>query len=92
MLWYKADFYLSHNRPESMLTVTISVYNLLGHKLWSRTSTGRSDMYLSSPVTWDLTDGTGRRVPRGIYVYSATVTADGENFTTASRKIAVTSR
>ena len=88
----EANFYLSHNRPESMLTVTISVYNLLGHKLWSRTSTGRSDMYLTSPVTWDLTDGTGRRVPRGIYVYSATVTADGENFTTASRKIAVTSR
>ncbi|MDE5567740.1 MAG: type IX secretion system sortase PorU [Muribaculaceae bacterium] len=88
----EANFYLSHNRPESMLTVTISVYNLLGHKLWSQTSTGRSDMYLSAPVTWDLTDGTGRRVPRGIYVYSATVTADGENYTTASRKIAVTSR
>lgn len=88
----EANFYLSHNRPESMLTVTISVYNLLGHKLWSQTSTGRSDMYLTAPVTWDLTDATGRRVPRGIYVYSATVTADGENFTTASRKIAVTSR
>lgn len=88
----EANFYLSHNRPESMLTVTISVYNLLGHKLWSQTSTGRSDMYISAPVTWDLTDGTGRRVPRGIYVYSATVTADGENYTTASRKIAVTSR
>lgn len=88
----EANFYLSHNRPEGMLTVTVSVYNLLGHKLWSQTSTGRSDMYLSAPVTWDLTDGTGRRVPRGIYVYSATITADGENFTTASRKIAVTSR
>ena len=88
----EANFYLSHNRPDGMLTVTVSVYNLLGHKLWSQTSTGRSDMYLSAPVTWDLTDGTGRRVPRGIYVYSATVTADGENFTTASRKIAVTSR
>lgn len=88
----EANFYLSHNRPESMLTVTVSVYNLLGHKLWSQTSTGRSDMYISSPVTWNLTDGTGRRVPRGIYIYSATITADGENFTTASRKIAVTSR
>ena len=88
----EANFYLAHNRPEGMLTVTISVYNLLGHMLWSQTSTGQSDMYISSPVTWDLTDGTGRRVPRGIYIYSATVTADGETYSTASRKIAVTSR
>lgn len=88
----EANFYLAHNRPEGMLTVTVSVYNLLGHKLWEQTSTARSDMYISSPVTWDLTDGTGRRVPRGIYLYRATVTADGENYSTASRKIAVTSR
>ncbi len=87
----EANFYLSHNRPEGMLTVTISVYNLLGHKLWSQTSTGRSDMFLSSPVTWDLSDGTGRRVQRGIYVYRAEVTADGETFSSASRKLAVTS-
>lgn len=88
----EANFYLAHNRPESMMTVTVSVYNLLGHKLWEETSTGRSDKFTSSPVTWNLTDGTGRRVPRGIYLYRATVTTDGENYSTASRKIAVTSR
>ncbi len=88
----EANFYIAHNRPEGMLTVTISVYNLLGHKLWTQTNTGRSDMFTSSPVTWDLTDGTGNRVSRGIYIYRATVTADGETFETASRKIAVTSR
>lgn len=88
----EANFYISHNRPDGMLTVTVSVFNLLGHKLWEQTSTGRSDMFVSSPVTWDLTDGTGRRVPRGIYLYRATVTADGETFVSGSRKIAVTSR
>lgn len=88
----EANFYISHNRPDGMLTVTVAVYNLLGHKLWDQTVTGRSDMFLSSPVTWDLTDGTGRRVNRGIYIYRATVTADGETYESASRKIAVTSR
>lgn len=88
----EANFYISHNRPDAMLTVTVTVYNLLGHELWSETSTGRSDMFVSSPVTWDLCDRTGSRVRRGIYVYRAVVTADGEAFETASRKIAVTAR
>lgn len=88
----EANFYISHNRPDGMLTVTIAVYNLLGHQLWSQTNTGRSDMFTSAPVTWDLTDGTGSRVGRGIYLYRATITADGETFQTASRKIAVTGR
>lgn len=85
----EANFYISHNRPDGMLTVTVSVYNLLGHLLWSQTNTGRSDMFTSAPVTWDLTDGTGNRVGRGIYIYRADVTADGETYQTASRKLAV---
>lgn len=88
----EANFYITHNRPDGMMTVTVSVYNLLGHLLWSQTNTGRSDMFTSAPVTWDLTDGTGNRVGRGIYVYRATVTADGETYQTGSRKIAVTAR
>lgn len=88
----EANFYISHDRPESMMTVTVSVYNLLGHKLWEKTTTARSDMFTSAPLTWDLTDATGRRVTRGIYLYKASISADGENYETASRKIAVTAR
>lgn len=85
----EANFYLSHNRPDATLTVTVSVYNLLGREIWSSTSKGRSDMFTSSPVTWDLTDSAGRKVPRGIYVYRATITADGVQSDTGTRKIAV---
>lgn len=88
----EANFYITHDRPDGMLTVTVSIYNLLGHQLWSNTNTGRSDMFTSAPITWDLTDGTGSRVQRGIYLYRATITADGETFQTAARKIAVTGR
>ena len=88
----EANFYLNHNRPDGMLTVTVSVYNLLGHEIWSETNTGRSDMFVSAPVTWNLCDGAGRRVSRGIYIYRATV-SDGENsYETPARKIAVTSK
>ena len=87
-----ANFYLRHNQPDNMVTVTISIYNLLGRPIWSRTVEGRSDMFLTMPVTWDLTDGSGCRVGRGIYLYRATITSDGNSFETASRRIAVTAQ
>ena len=40
----KANFYLRHDQPEVMATVEVSVYNLLGRKLWSNTVTGRSEI------------------------------------------------
>lgn len=85
----KANFYITHDRPEQMATVTVEVFNLLGQPVWSKTSTGVSDMFTSSPVTWNLTDASGRRVSRGIYLYRAAITVDGDTFDTGSRRIAV---
>ena len=86
-----ANFYISHNRPDASVVVTIEVYNLLGVKVWSTTESGRSDMFESFPVTWDLDDTNGNRVSRGIYVYRAAISTDGEQITTKSKKLAVTS-
>lgn len=88
----QANFYVKHDRPDSRMTVTVTVYNLLGQPVWSSSATGRSDMFVTSPLTWDLTDGAGRRVPRGIYVYRATIATDGGESTSPGRKIAVAAR
>ncbi len=86
----EANFYLTHDRPDAQVTVTVTVYNLLGAEVWSSTTSGRSDMFTSTPVKWDLTSNSGNRVNRGIYLYKASITTDGEQHTTATRKIAVT--
>lgn len=88
----QANFYISHDRPDRNLTVTIEVFDLMGRRMWQASETGRSDMFTSMPITWDLLDGGGRRVPRGIYVYRATISDEdsGEKTSTASRKLAVT--
>lgn len=86
----QANFYVSHNRPDATLEVTVTVYDLMGRPVWSQTQRGRSDMFTSAPLTWNLTDGAGRRVSRGIYLYRAEVSTDGEHTSTASKRIAVT--
>lgn len=85
-----ANFYITHDAPDAMATVTVTVYNMLGNPVWTRTERGRSDMFTTTPVSWDLRDSSGRRVERGIYIYRATITVDGETHSTAARKLAVT--
>ena len=86
----ETSFYVKHNRPDAVVTVSIEVYDLMGRMVWNTTQSGRSDMYTSTPVTWDLRDSGGRRVPRGIYVYRATITTDGVKEATKAKKLAVT--
>lgn len=85
----QASFYVKHNRPDQMMKVRVSVYNLLGAPVWSAEIEARSDMGISAPLTWDLKDSGGKRVPRGIYIYRAEVQTGSSSVSTASRKLAV---
>ncbi|MBD5214324.1 MAG: type IX secretion system sortase PorU [Bacteroidales bacterium] len=85
------NFYLTHDRPDALITVDIEVFDLLGRPIWSSTSTGMSDTLRSFPVNWNLTDKAGRRVGRGIYLYRARITdSEGNTSATETRRIAVT--
>ena len=86
----ETSFYVKHNRPDAVVSVTIEVYDLMGRLVWRTTQSGRSDMYTTSPITWDLTDLGGRRVPHSIYVYRATISTDGVKEATKAKKLAVT--
>lgn len=87
----EVKFYIRHNRPDALLSATFTVYDLLGHPLWTTTSKGPSDMFITAPVSWDLTDSSGRRLPRGIYLYRAVITSDnGDSYDSATRRLAIT--
>lgn len=87
----EVKFFIRHNRPDALLSATITVYDMLGHPLWTTTSKGPSDMFVTAPVSWDLTDSSGRRLPRGIYLYRAVITSDnGDSYDSATRRLAVT--
>lgn len=85
-------FILLHDRLSEATDCTVDVFDLSGRKIWSQRVAGKSGLSEGAQVTWDLNDGSGRRVPRGIYLYRATVkTAEGISVS-KTRKLAVTAR
>ena len=65
----------------------IEVFDMAGRKVWSAVP---EQLTQSMNVTWDLCDSSGRRVPRGIYLYSAKVLNPDGTTHRRTRKIAVT--
>ena len=86
----ETNFYVQHNSLNANMIVTIEVFDLLGRTVWSTTQTGRSIQDTTFPINWNLCDSGGRRVPRGIYIFRATISTDGIRQTTKSKKLAVT--
>ena len=87
-----ANFYVAHDRPDALASVTLTVYDMMGRVVWTATDTDRSNLSATAPITWHLEDLGGNRVPRGIYLYRATVKIDGEELTSEAKRIAVTAR
>lgn len=68
----------------------IEVFDLGGKSVWSTECQRLSSGVTEVTQRWDLRDHNGHRVPRGIYIYRATVTgADGREIR-KSNKLAVT--
>lgn len=84
------NFLLTLDRPNTRLACTIGVYSLDGRKLWEQTQSPVTDSDSRLSMRWNLCDGSGTRVPRGIYVYRATVTTEEGTYSSKSKRLAVT--
>ncbi len=80
-------FAFTHDRPETLIEVNMSVYDLSGKKVWSHKETGSSES--SYEVPWDLIGSNGGYVQPGVYIYSAAVKTEGGTETTQSKKLIV---
>lgn len=83
------NFYLEHDRPDGIVTVTISVYNLMGMPVWQSEKKGTSDKFKTFPITWNLTTSSGAKVPGGVYLYRATISTDNTHIATKTQKLLV---
>jgi hypothetical protein len=80
------NFLIYHNRPESPLQVSITVYDMTGRQQWKKTESGTSGISQPYTVQWNLTTTTGARLRPGIYLYRATLRTAGEGETSQSGK------
>lgn len=85
-------FSLVHNRLAEATECSISVYDLSGRKVWTGELSGKTDLMTGPTIQWDLCDGSGRRVPRGIYLYRATVESADGVAVSKTGKLAVTEK
>ena len=83
------DFRILLDRPNTSMTCTLGIYDLMGRKIWDNSQQLDSDLDSVITTRWDLCDSGGNRVPRGIYIYRATVESPEGTYSSKSKKIAV---
>jgi flagellar hook assembly protein FlgD len=77
-----------HNRPEKLMDITITIYDLSGRALRIIRTTEITSGYQLSPIIWDGKSEEGSRVGKGIYIYRiSVVTPDGEKASASGRII-----
>jgi len=82
------NFVLNHDRPNTILQVGVSVYDLTGRLLKTlQTSTPSATSTVTIP--WDVTDSSGNRLPPGIYLYKMNVSTTNGNSASKTQKIIV---
>ncbi len=81
-------FIVSHDRIESNMDVVIELYDTSGRQVWRHAETGVSTAGTYTKK-WDLTSGSGRSLPTGIYLYRIKVSADGSNYSSKTKKLII---
>jgi flagellar hook assembly protein FlgD len=79
---------LSHNLPETALTMEVRVYDLAGRIVWSDSQKAASASSACS-IDWNLCNNSGSRVQPGVYIYWATVRTESSKEVTKAKKIVV---
>lgn len=78
--------------PNSRMKCKFEVFDLMGRRVWESDETQLSDMQGALSKRWNLCDLSGRRVPRGIYLYRATVETPEGRYSSQTKKLAVTAQ
>ena len=78
-----------HNRPDKNLMIRINIYSLSGKIIRIIETTFEATGYKLPPIMWDGKGEGGRKVGRGIYPYSVTVSTENGEIARASGRMVI---
>lgn len=65
-------FVIEHDRPETVVSATVDIFDLSGRKIWSFTQSTVNE------ITWYASDFAGQQLKTGIYLYRVSITDNSE--------------
>jgi hypothetical protein len=81
-------FRIIHDRTDSQMDVKLELYDLSGRLLWTHTESGvPTDSTYS--FDWNLAIDGGARLGTGIYLYRVSISSEGSNYTSKSKKLII---
>ena len=84
----QTTFVLTHDRPETEVTVKIEVFDFSGRTLWALTEEANTpDNYYTAD--WNLCTSAGQPLASGIYLYRVTVTSASGKSTSRAHKLMI---
>jgi len=85
----KTNITAEHNRPDKNLMIRINIYSLSGKIIRIIETTFEATGYKLPPIMWDGKGEGGRKVGRGIYPYSVTVSTENGEIARASGRMVI---
>lgn len=76
-------FMVNHDRPETLLSTTVEVFDLSGRKIWSETQPSADNL------TWNLISNNGQKVKSGIYLYRVNIKTTDSDITSKTNKMVI---
>ncbi len=84
----QTTFVMRYDRPGAECGFVLEVFDFAGRKLWTHTERGAAEDGIYR-VNWNLTTSAGMPLSTGVYLYRATVSAEGGKAVSGTNKIIV---
>lgn len=75
---------VEHDRPETILSTTVEIFDLSGRKVWSFSQPSADN------ISWNLLSGDGQKVKTGVYFYRVNIkTKNSDSFSKTNKMLIV---
>jgi|WetSurSiteA1Bulk_404760.scaffolds.fasta_scaffold00646_5 hypothetical protein len=82
-------FTFEHNKPDEVLQVTISIYDMAGRNVAILDESLSTTGFSLAPLEWDLKDQSGNPLRQGIYPYRVRITDSNGSYTESFQKLVI---